>query len=205
MSTRKPLVGTPADSGPSTPRLDNTADTPRPNLLSVAKKEAARRNLYSRFYKGPILGPDDPTSSTIIISSNAAVETLTTFSTTFESASQSRPSRQSEWQKTCPVESTAEVRDERSNSTSEQTPRSIEKRARKEARGMRREAKAARSKEKAARKETRAAKREEKARKELLKAAASTFEGENRKDHDPEPLVPNKRRRSNVQSSNATP
>lgn len=56
LSTRRPVNGTPADaSGSSTP--DGT-QTPRTNLLSVAKREAAKRGLYARFFRGPILGLD---------------------------------------------------------------------------------------------------------------------------------------------------
>lgn len=62
-SNRPPIVGTPVSSGASTPSLciDATPgpSAPRPSLLSLAKREAARRVLYSRFFRGPILGPDD--------------------------------------------------------------------------------------------------------------------------------------------------
>jgi hypothetical protein len=44
-----PMSGSEAASGSSTPRL---------SLMALAKREAARRGLYSRFFRGPVLGPD---------------------------------------------------------------------------------------------------------------------------------------------------
>ncbi|KAJ7784445.1 hypothetical protein B0H16DRAFT_1670795 [Mycena metata] len=60
LSNRRPVTGaTPAhDSGATTPDTDDTS--PRLTLLATAKREAAKRNLYSRFFKGPVLGPDSP-------------------------------------------------------------------------------------------------------------------------------------------------
>ena len=34
------------------------SSTPRLSLMALAKREAARRGLYSKFFRGPILGPD---------------------------------------------------------------------------------------------------------------------------------------------------
>ncbi|ETW81669.1 hypothetical protein HETIRDRAFT_384030 [Heterobasidion irregulare TC 32-1] len=58
LSNRRPLIGTPASSGTATPSSDSTS-TSRLSLMALAKKEAARRGLYSRFFKGPVIGPDD--------------------------------------------------------------------------------------------------------------------------------------------------
>ncbi|KAH7870878.1 uncharacterized protein C8R40DRAFT_1072884 [Lentinula edodes] len=57
LSNRRPVNVTPAStSGTSTP--DSTSsDTPRLSLIAVAKREAAKRNLYSRFYRGAVLAP----------------------------------------------------------------------------------------------------------------------------------------------------
>ncbi|KAJ7600799.1 hypothetical protein C8J56DRAFT_1010544 [Mycena floridula] len=54
LSNRRPAVGTPATSGSSTP--DSTG--PQLSLLCIAKREAAKRGLYSNFLRGPVLGPD---------------------------------------------------------------------------------------------------------------------------------------------------
>ena len=54
LSTRRPVEGTPATSGTVTP--DESA--PRLSLMAHAKRDAARRGLYSRFFKGPVLGPE---------------------------------------------------------------------------------------------------------------------------------------------------
>ncbi|KAG1745967.1 uncharacterized protein EDB91DRAFT_135135 [Suillus paluster] len=58
ISNRRPSSGTPA-SGTSTPDSDAY---PRASIIAIAKREAARKGLYSRFFRGPILGPDDPSN-----------------------------------------------------------------------------------------------------------------------------------------------
>ena len=55
MSNRRPTSGTIADSGTATPE----SDTPRLSLMAHAKREAAKRGLYSKFFRGPILGPHE--------------------------------------------------------------------------------------------------------------------------------------------------
>jgi hypothetical protein len=56
LSNRRPVTGTPADSsGTNTP---DDAQVPRASLLSITKREAAKRGLYARFFRGPVLGPD---------------------------------------------------------------------------------------------------------------------------------------------------
>ncbi|KAG6842001.1 hypothetical protein C0991_004492 [Blastosporella zonata] len=62
MSNRRPVTGVSATtSGTSTP--DASDENPRLSLLSVAKRNAARSSLYARFFRGPILGPDDDSST----------------------------------------------------------------------------------------------------------------------------------------------
>jgi hypothetical protein len=55
LSNRRPVSGTAACSGTSTP----DSETPRLSLIANAKREAAKRGLYSRFFRGPILGPSE--------------------------------------------------------------------------------------------------------------------------------------------------
>ncbi|KAF7299589.1 hypothetical protein HMN09_00964200 [Mycena chlorophos] len=60
LSNRRPATGTLADpdSGATTPNLESSdAATARFSLLVTAKREAARKGLYARFYRGPVLGP----------------------------------------------------------------------------------------------------------------------------------------------------
>ncbi|KAF8964375.1 hypothetical protein BDZ97DRAFT_2007568 [Flammula alnicola] len=58
-STRRPVEGTPATSGTSTPADDDSgSQTPRLSLMASAKRDAARRGLYSRFFRGPVIGPE---------------------------------------------------------------------------------------------------------------------------------------------------
>lgn len=58
ISNRRPLSGTPA-SGTST---SDTDTYPRTSIMTIAKREAARKGLYSRFFRGPTLAPDDPSN-----------------------------------------------------------------------------------------------------------------------------------------------
>ncbi|CAK5270337.1 unnamed protein product [Mycena citricolor] len=57
LSNRRPIVGTSADtSGTSTPDVDSAHA--RLSLLAQAKRDAAKRGLYSRFFRGPVVAPD---------------------------------------------------------------------------------------------------------------------------------------------------
>ncbi|KAJ3504779.1 hypothetical protein NLJ89_g7762 [Agrocybe chaxingu] len=58
LSTRRPPEGTPATSGSSTPNPDSDPQIPRLSLLATAKRDAAKQGLYSRFFRGPIIGPE---------------------------------------------------------------------------------------------------------------------------------------------------
>ncbi|TFK52597.1 hypothetical protein OE88DRAFT_1807481 [Heliocybe sulcata] len=59
-SNRRPVEGTPATSGTATP-VAGSSDSlgPKFSLLTLARKEAAKRGLYSMFFRGPVLGPDE--------------------------------------------------------------------------------------------------------------------------------------------------
>ena len=78
LSNRRPVSGTAADSGATTPE----SDTPRPSLFTNAKREAAKRGLYSKFFRGPVLGPHEgegldgpgPSGQSSIVSEVVAVE-----------------------------------------------------------------------------------------------------------------------------------
>ncbi|KAG6837194.1 hypothetical protein H0H93_013421 [Arthromyces matolae] len=64
LSNRRPVAGvSAATSGSTTP--DSSDGNTRLNLLSIAKRNAARTNLYAKFYRGPVLGPDDDVLSKI--------------------------------------------------------------------------------------------------------------------------------------------
>ncbi|RDB17837.1 hypothetical protein Hypma_000827 [Hypsizygus marmoreus] len=57
LSNRRPVTGiSSTTSGTCTPDAIN--ETPRSSLLTIAKRDAAKRGLYARFYRGPVLGPD---------------------------------------------------------------------------------------------------------------------------------------------------
>ncbi|TFY66429.1 hypothetical protein EVG20_g4661 [Dentipellis fragilis] len=63
LSNRRPVLGTPVTSGTCTPDLASASalgtSTPRLTLMAMAKRQAAQRGLYSRFFRGPVIGPDD--------------------------------------------------------------------------------------------------------------------------------------------------
>ncbi|KAK2465263.1 hypothetical protein APHAL10511_002617 [Amanita phalloides] len=57
LSNRRPgAVASVETSGTTTPVASETK--PQYGLLITAKREAAKQNLYSRFFRGPVLGPD---------------------------------------------------------------------------------------------------------------------------------------------------
>ncbi|KAG6918776.1 hypothetical protein DXG01_011967 [Tephrocybe rancida] len=75
ISNRRPVIGISATtSGTNTP--DVSDDNPRLTLLSIAKRDAAHSSLYARFFRGPVLGPDDdlPTSTPTPSSSIAGAQ-----------------------------------------------------------------------------------------------------------------------------------
>ncbi|KAJ7147073.1 hypothetical protein C8R43DRAFT_539375 [Mycena crocata] len=74
LSNRRPVTGTTAESsGATTPDVESPS--PRLSLLATAKREAAKRGLYSRFFRGPVLGPDTPVAneSAIVLVQDIAV------------------------------------------------------------------------------------------------------------------------------------
>ncbi|KAI0345975.1 hypothetical protein BDW22DRAFT_1353621 [Trametopsis cervina] len=61
ISNRRPVTGVPAaHSGTATPSSSGASgsSTPRMSIMAAAKQEAARRSLYSMFFRGPVLGTD---------------------------------------------------------------------------------------------------------------------------------------------------
>ncbi|KIP10223.1 hypothetical protein PHLGIDRAFT_115680 [Phlebiopsis gigantea 11061_1 CR5-6] len=59
ISNRRPTAGTPALSGTATPTEGSSgSSTPRRSIMAIAKQQAARKTLYSMFFRGPILGSD---------------------------------------------------------------------------------------------------------------------------------------------------
>ncbi|KAF7422370.1 hypothetical protein PC9H_010526 [Pleurotus ostreatus] len=61
LCNRRPLLGTPAtSSGSTTPSISaESSAASNASLLTLAKREAAKKGLYSRFFRGPVLGPED--------------------------------------------------------------------------------------------------------------------------------------------------
>ncbi|KAF8580112.1 hypothetical protein K439DRAFT_1637240 [Ramaria rubella] len=58
LSTRRPVLGTPASSGSVTPADSTLQTSMHLTLMATAKRESARKRLYARFFKGPVLGPE---------------------------------------------------------------------------------------------------------------------------------------------------
>lgn len=59
ISTRRPSTLERADYGNATPPVLAGAAVPRVDLLTAARREAARRALYSRFSRGGVLEKED--------------------------------------------------------------------------------------------------------------------------------------------------
>ncbi|KAL4260703.1 G-patch domain-containing protein [Pleurotus pulmonarius] len=60
LCNRRPMLGTPATSGSTTPSSSGESSAvSNVSLLTMAKREAAKKGLYSRFFRGPVLGPED--------------------------------------------------------------------------------------------------------------------------------------------------
>lgn len=58
-SNRPPVLGTPVISDTNTLKIVAPgSESHRLGLLATAKREAAKRGLYSKFFRGPVLGPD---------------------------------------------------------------------------------------------------------------------------------------------------
>lgn len=72
LSTRRPVEGTPATSGTNTP--DAVDQTGQFSLLVTAKREAAKRGLYARFFRGPVLGPDSDLRETRAVANTIRTE-----------------------------------------------------------------------------------------------------------------------------------
>ncbi|KAG6814243.1 hypothetical protein H0H92_015358 [Tricholoma furcatifolium] len=72
MSNRRPITGVSASASTSGLNTPEATNYPRLNLLAVAKRDAARSSLYARFFRGPVLGPDEdlltPTTSSVVCS-----------------------------------------------------------------------------------------------------------------------------------------
>jgi hypothetical protein len=76
LSNRRPISGTQASassstSGTSTP--DASSQLPRLSLMAAAKREAAKRGLYSRFFRGPVLGPETVMEPTMKVEAEPAI------------------------------------------------------------------------------------------------------------------------------------
>ncbi|KIM66857.1 hypothetical protein SCLCIDRAFT_7756 [Scleroderma citrinum Foug A] len=59
ISNRRPTSGTPVSGSP-----DPTTSS-QLSLIAAAKREAVKRGLYSRFFRGPVLGPDVDSSTSV--------------------------------------------------------------------------------------------------------------------------------------------
>ncbi|KAF8842131.1 hypothetical protein BDN67DRAFT_948116 [Paxillus ammoniavirescens] len=134
ISNRPPVSGTPASaSGTATPDSDvpGAGTLTRLSLIATAKREAARRGLYSRFFRGPVLGPDgDPSVGT-------------TPDSTPESSSVSTPAPER-------VDDTAKVTETaRGNKKRKSEDRTETREERRERKRLRRERKAAKTAKKA--------------------------------------------------------
>lgn len=58
-SNRRPAAGTPTSESASGTATPDLYVGPKLSLIAAAKREAMKRGLYSKFFRGPVLGPDN--------------------------------------------------------------------------------------------------------------------------------------------------
>lgn len=121
ISTRRPAAGTPTSESASGTATPDLYVGPKLSLIAAAKREAIKRGLYSKFFRGPVLGPDnDPCTCTT---------TATSASPASVASSESTPQPVEKKTKRRRVEGSPETKEERSE-------RKRLKRERKEARRL---------------------------------------------------------------------
>ncbi|KAI5116484.1 hypothetical protein M0805_009053 [Coniferiporia weirii] len=72
LSNKRPLTCTSVSLG----ETSSSADAPRMSLLATAKRDAARKGLYARFFRGPVIGPDLDSDEKIASTSTTISEVL---------------------------------------------------------------------------------------------------------------------------------
>ncbi|KAI6114215.1 hypothetical protein F5141DRAFT_1291029 [Pisolithus sp. B1] len=82
ISNRRPAAGTPTSESASGTATPDLYVGPKLSLIAAAKREAVKRGLYSRFFRGPVLGPDNdpctcPTSATSASPTSVALSEIT--------------------------------------------------------------------------------------------------------------------------------
>ncbi|KAI6106336.1 hypothetical protein EDD16DRAFT_1524025 [Pisolithus croceorrhizus] len=82
ISNRRPATGTPTSESASGTATPDLYVGPKLSLIAAAKREAVKRGLYSRFFRGPVLGPDNdpctcPTSATSASLASVALPEIT--------------------------------------------------------------------------------------------------------------------------------
>ncbi|KAI6041395.1 hypothetical protein EDC04DRAFT_3089159 [Pisolithus marmoratus] len=124
ISNRRPVTGTPSSESASGTATPDLYVGPKLSLIAAAKREAVKRGLYSRFFRGPVLGPDNDSSTC-----------TTTATSTSPTSSESTPQPAEKKSKRRRSEGSPETKEERRE-------RKRLKRERKEARRLKKETKA---------------------------------------------------------------
>ncbi|KAI0352641.1 hypothetical protein OH77DRAFT_1428362 [Trametes cingulata] len=104
ISNRRPLSGTPALSGATTPSDSQAGSssgdaTPQLGLMAAAKQQAARRMLYAMFYRGPVLATDEEESKEKTPSAEEGTSAQPGCSTASSSASEGKEHKKSKKRK----------------------------------------------------------------------------------------------------------
>ncbi|CAE6466460.1 unnamed protein product [Rhizoctonia solani] len=144
----------------------SSSKSPSPSpgsILSLAKKEAARRALYSRFLRGPVITQENLEPS--------PVDPPQTTSTTPTAASASTSSTVLHCTETIPTTNVQIPSDDKKLKKAEKAARRLAKEERRKAKAARREAREERRKAKAIRDEVRAAKEKRKIERAAKRAA----------------------------------
>ncbi|KAG8982625.1 hypothetical protein FRB90_006663 [Tulasnella sp. 427] len=152
-------------SGTSTPvALESSSPAPRVSVMAAAKKQAARLELYRRFYVGPVIGPEDGSESKASFSKNE----------TCHSGAQSSEGEASTLSITQPTSAVVTIVIDEYDAVAERKAAKAAKKAAREAKRERKEEKRHRKAERAALKE----KNMDKAKKERRKQPDDVVERE---------------------------
>jgi hypothetical protein len=145
LSNRAPDIGTPVtDSGATTP--DSSAVLgPRLSLMAMAKREAAKRNLYSNFYRGPVLRSDDLKAETVSVVFDAK-DAMGALTTLMKAHDVSLPLEQVKPKKRKSTDDAGEDDEKKERKRLKKLKKSAEKQERKERRKQERDVKDAKKK-----------------------------------------------------------
>ncbi|TBU44508.1 hypothetical protein BD309DRAFT_958301 [Dichomitus squalens] len=180
ISNRRPTTGTPALSGTTTPSEPQSsgAVTPRLSIMAQAKQQAARRMLYSMFYRGPVLSTEDVEKTMQVSTTNSPEPSSASAPLLVEKASKESKRKKRKKRKSADVEDEGKAKRKRRKREPKEKERN-EKRS--ESKGKEKAPDDDDSEDARQPRETKAARKAEKAERKRLKAEKRARKEERRK------------------------